>query len=74
MILYSPGDGGTRLFWNSRRIQIQFRYSCGPGYARLRHFLLDANMCRVAGFFLVFLIQHGHRRHPGLDFYHPCLD
>jgi hypothetical protein len=52
------GHGGTWLFWNSRSIQIQFRYSCGPGHARLRHFLLDGGMCRVAGFFLTFLMQH----------------
>src|ERR1700693_5639655 len=28
------------------------------GHARVRHFLLDAGTCYVAGFFLSFLMQH----------------
>ena len=50
--VYGSGHGGTWLFWNSRSIQIQFRYSCGPGRARLRHFLLDADTRRVVTLFV----------------------
>src|SRR5487761_108791 len=54
------GHGGTWPFWNSPSIQIPFRCSCGLGHARLRHFLLDAGLCRVVEFFffLSFLIEH----------------
>ena len=58
--IYGPRHAGTRLFWNSRCIQIQFRYSCRLGHARFRHFLLDAGMCRVARFVLAFVLQHQH--------------
>jgi hypothetical protein len=51
------GHGGTRLFWNSRLVQLPFHYSCGPGHARLRHFLLDGSMRHFTEFF-TFLIQH----------------
>ena len=52
------GHGGTWLFSNTRSIQVQFRYSCGSGHARLCHFLLDAGTCRVVGFFLDLLTRH----------------
>jgi len=48
----------TRLFLNSRSIWVQFRCSCGFRHTRLRHFLLDTGMCRIAGFFLIFLTPH----------------
>jgi len=52
------GLSGTWLSRNSRCIQNQFHHSCGPGHARLRHFLLDAGKCRVGTFFLTFLMPH----------------
>ena len=52
------GHGASWLFWNSRSVQILFRYSCRLGHARFRHFLLDAGMCRVARFVLAFLLRH----------------
>ena len=54
----SAGHGGTWLFWRSRRIEIQVRDSRGSGYARLRHFRLDAGTCGVAGFCLGVLLPH----------------
>ena len=46
------------LFRNSRSIQIQLRYFRGSGHARLRHFLTDADTCRIAGVFPGFLVHH----------------
>ena len=51
-----PGHGDTRMFRNSRNIKIKFRYSCGPGQARLRHFPPVGGSCRFAGFYLAFLM------------------
>ena len=50
--------GGTGVFWNSRRIEFQFRYSCGSGHSRLGHFLINARMRRVAGLFPKFPMRH----------------
>jgi hypothetical protein len=52
------GQAGTGLFWSSGSIQIQFRYSCGPGHARLCHFFRDAGTCRLVRLFLGSLMQH----------------
>jgi hypothetical protein len=54
----SAGHSGTWLFSSSRRIEIQFRDSCGSGHARLGHFRPDAGTCGVAGFFLSVLLAH----------------
>src|SRR4029450_3070673 len=54
----SADHGGTWLFWRSRRIEIQFRDSCGSGHPRLRHFRPDAGTCAAAGFFLSVLLPH----------------
>src|ERR1700722_19064043 len=56
--VYGSGHGGTWLFWSSRSIQIQFRYSCGPGRARLRHFLLDADTRRIVTLFVSCFMPH----------------
>ena len=45
------GHSRTWLSRNSRGIQNRLPYSCGPGHARLCHFLLDAGTCRVGAFF-----------------------
>src|SRR4029450_4740136 len=54
----SAGHSGPWLFWRSRRIEIQFRDSCGSSHARLRHFRPDAGKCGVAGFFPSVLLPH----------------
>jgi len=51
------GHGGAWVFYNSRSIQVQFRYAGGLAHTRLSHFLLDVGSCRV-GRFLAFLVQH----------------
>jgi hypothetical protein len=70
------GHSGTWLFWSSRRIEIQFRDSCGSGHARLRHFRPDAGTCGVAGFFLSVLVPHAgmmtSRSNPGCPISHNC--
>src|ERR1700690_2912 len=48
----SGGHGGTWRFRRSRRIEIQFRDSCGSGHEGLRHFRPDAGLCGVAAFLL----------------------
>ena len=68
---------GTWLSRNSRCIQKnQFHYSCGPGHARHRYFLLDAGTCRVGAFFLTFLMPHVpimiSRRNPCSPLSHSC--
>lgn len=51
--------GGTWVFSDSLRIEIQFRCPCGPCHPRLCHFLLDADTCPVGGFFLSFIMHYG---------------
>ena len=68
---------GTWLSRNSRCIQKnQFHYSCGPGHARHRHFLLDAGTCRAGAFFLTFLMPQApimiSRRNPCSPLSHGC--
>src|ERR1017187_953587 len=53
----SEHDGAWR-FWIPRGVQIQRRYSCGSGHARLYHFFPDARVCCVLGRFLSFLMWH----------------
>ena len=57
-LVHSSRHCDARQFWNPRCIQFQFRYFCGPGHARLRHFSTDTGTRRVAGLFSDFLTHH----------------
>ena len=57
--IYDSGHGNTRLF-SLPRIHVQHGYSCGPGHARLCHFLLDAGKSGAGGLFLRLFTQHTH--------------
>jgi len=52
------GHGGTWRLWSSRRVEIQYRDSCGSRHAGLRHFRPDAGRCSVAGCVPSVLMPH----------------
>ena len=70
------GHGSTWRFYLPRSIHVQFCYSCGPGHAWLRHFLLDAGMRCSVEFLLTVLMQHAailtSRWKPCSPFSHSC--
>lgn len=52
-------QGGSWAFRGSPRIEIQFRYSRGPGGARFGHSLGDAGARVLVRFFVRFPMSHG---------------